>query len=77
MKWTILLNRFKVKINRFSKLIKIILIGNLSKYLDLVQVEANSLYNINLKNKLKKMNIENFILEQIKILGVLLYTKYL
>ena len=50
--------------------------SNLKTLLENVEIESNMLYNLNQKNKLKKMNLENYLIEQISFLkNVILSTK--
>ena len=42
--------------------------SNLKSVLESVELESNMMYNLNQKNKLKKMNLENYIIEQIGFL---------
>lgn len=41
---------------------------NFKNILETVEIESNMLYNLNQKNKLKKMNLENYLVEQILFL---------
>ena len=41
---------------------------NFKTLLENVEIESNMLYNLNQKNKLKKMNLENYLIEQINFL---------
>ena len=42
--------------------------STLKTVLETVELDSNLLYNLNHKNKLKKMNLENYLIEQINFL---------
>lgn len=42
--------------------------SNFKSVLETVELDSNVLYNLNQKNKLQKMNLENYLIEQISFL---------
>ena len=48
---------------------------NLKKKLDYVEIESNRLYDNFQRNKLKKMNMENYITEQIRLVDHLIHSQ--